>query len=60
MLEALVGTIGAGIGEGRVAVTPIKVSVKGSDDAAAAVLIRELIGSGGGTAALIVVVVMVR
>ena len=60
MLKALVGTIGAGVGEGRVAATPIEIPVEGSGDAAAAVPIGGLIGGGGGTTAPVVVVVMMR
>lgn len=46
MLDALVGTIGAGVGEGGVAATPVKVPAGGGGEVAVAALVKEPTDSG--------------
>lgn len=58
MLEMLVSIISAGVGEGEVAATPIKMSMGDSDGAAAAASIGELIDNGSEIAAPIVIVMV--
>lgn len=57
-LKALVGTVGAGIGEGRVATTLVEVPAEGDSGAIAAAPVGRLTGSSNKTTAFVVVVVV--